>query len=211
MNEQEVLQVLGKVGAVITNSHIVYTSGKHGTAYVNKDAVYPHTAETSRLCQAIAERFADDKVEVVIAPAIGGVILSQWTAHHLTKMSGHEVFGVYAEKSEGGDAFVIKHGYDKLIAGKNVLVVEDVLTTGGSAKKVVEATRAIGGNVIGLGVLCNRGGITPQDVADVPKLTSLVNVKLDAWDEAICPLCEQNVPVNTDVGKGREFVARKQA
>lgn len=150
-------------------------------------------------------------MEVVIAPAIGGVILSQWTAHHLTEMNGHEVFGVYAEKSEGGDAFVIKRDYDKLIAGKNVLVVEDVLTTGGSAKKVIEATRAIGGNVIGLGVLCNRGGITPQDVADVPKLTSLVNVKLDAWDEATCPLCEQNVPVNTDVGKGRQFLARKQA
>ena len=211
MNEQEVLQVLGKVGAVITDSHIVYTSGKHGTAYVNKDAVYPHTAETSRLCHAIAERFADDNVQVVIAPAIGGVILSQWTAHHLSEMNGHEVFGVYAEKSEGGDAFVIKRGYDKFIAGKNVLVVEDVLTTGGSAKKVIEVTRAIGSNVVGLGVLCNRGGITPQDVADVPKLTSLVNVKLDAWDEATCPLCEQNVPANTDVGKGREFVARKQA
>jgi len=209
MNEQEVLQVLGKVGAVITDSHIVYTSGKHGAAYVNKDAVYPHTTETSRLCRAIAEQFADDKVEVVIAPAIGGVILSQWTAYHLTEMNGYEVFGVYAEKSEGGDAFVIKRGYDKLIAGKNVLVVEDILTTGGSAKKVVEVTRAIGGNVVGLGVLCNRGEITPQDVADVPKLTSLVNVKLDAWDEATCPLCEQNVPVNTDVGKGREFLARK--
>jgi orotate phosphoribosyltransferase len=210
MNEQEVLQVLGKVGAVIVGSHIVYTSGKHGTAYVNKDAVYSHTTETSRLCRAIAERFADDNVEVVIAPAIGGVILSQWTAHHLSEMSGHEVFGVYAEKSEDGDAFVIKRGYDKLVAGKNVLVVEDALTTGGSAKKVVEATRAIGGNVVGLGVLCNRGGITPQDVANVPKLDALVNVKLDAWDEATCPLCEQNVPVNTDVGKGREFLARRR-
>ena len=211
MNEQEVLQVLGKVGAVITDSHIVYTSGKHGTAYVNKDAVYPHTTETSRLCRAIAERFAADNVQVVIAPAIGGVILSQWMAHHLTEMNGHEVLGVYAETSEGGDAFVIKRGYAELIAGKNVLVVEDVLTTGGSAKKVVEATRATGGNVIGLGVLCNRGGITPQDVADVPKITVLVNVKLDAWDEATCPLCKQNVPVNIDVGKGREFLARKQA
>ena len=220
MNEQEVLQVLGKVGAVIVGSHIVYTSGKHGTAYVNKDAVYPHTAETSRLCRAIAERFTDDNVQVVIAPAIGGVILSQWTAHHLTEMNGHEVLGVYAEKVEGhslfermhpSGEFVIKRGYDKLIAHKNVLVVEDVLTTGGSAKKVIEATRAIGGNVIGLGVLCNRGGITPQDVADVPKLDALVNVTLDAWDEATCPLCEQNVPINMDVGKGREFLARKQA
>lgn len=209
MNEQQVLQVLGKVGAVITDSHIVYTSGKHGTAYVNKDAVYPHTAETSRLCKAIAERFADDNVQVVIAPAIGGVILSQWTAHHLTEMNGHEVLGVYAEKSESGDTFVIKRGYDKLITGKNVLVVEDILTTGGSAKKVIETTRVIGGNVIGLGVLCNRGGITSQDLADVPKLTSLVNIKLDAWDEATCPLCKLNVPVNTNVGKGREFLARK--
>lgn len=211
MNEQEVLDLLRKLGAVIVNSHIVYTSGKHGTAYVNKDAVYPHTAETSRLCRAIAEQFADDNVEVVIAPAIGGVVLSQWTAHHLTEMNGREVLGVYAEKSENGDAFVIKRGYDKLIVGKKVLVVEDVLTTGGSAKKVVEATRAIGGNVIGLGVICNRGGITSQDVADVPKLTALVNIKLDAYDEATCPLCEQNVPINTDVGKGREFLARKQA
>lgn len=219
MNEQEVLEVLGKVGAVIADSHIVYTSGKHGTAYVNKDAVYPHTAETSRLCRAIAERFADDNVEVVIAPAIGGVIISQWVAYHLSEMAGREVLGVYAEKVQREDVepsgvvtreeFVIKRGYNKLVASKRVLVVEDVLTTGGSAKKVVEATRAVGGNVIGLGVLCNRGGITPQDVADVPKLIALVNVKLDAYDEATCPLCEQNVPINTDVGKGREFLARK--
>ncbi len=212
MNTQEVLQLLGKVGAVITKSHIVYTSGKHGTAYVNKDAVYPHTLDTSRLCAEIAESFRGDMVEVVIAPAIGGVILSQWTAHHFTLMDrqNREVLGVYAEKSEGGDAFVIKRGYDKLIAGKRVLVVEDVLTTGGSAKKVIEAVRAIGGNVVGLGVLCNRGGIMPQDVADPPKLTALVNVTLDAWDEADCPLCAENVPINTDVGKGREFLARKQ-
>jgi orotate phosphoribosyltransferase len=211
MNELEVLQVLGSVEATITGSHIVYTSGKHGTVYVNKDAVYPHTAETSRLCRAIAERFVDENVEVVIAPAIGGVILSQWVAHHLSEMNGHEVLGVYAEKSGDGDAFVIKRGYDKLISGKNVLVVEDVLTTGGSAKKVIEATRAIGGNVVGLGTLVNRGGIMPQDVADVPKLNALVNLELDAWDEATCPLCEQNIPINTDVGKGREFLARKQA
>lgn len=210
MDQQEVLQLLGRVGAVITDSHIVYTSGKHGTAYVNKDAVYPHTDETSKLCRAIAEKFANSGVQVVIAPAIGGVILSQWTANHLTELTGSEVLGVYAEKADSGDAFIIKRGYDKLVAGKNVLVVEDVLTTGGSAKKVVEATRAIGGNVIGLGVLCNRGGITPQDVADVPELFALANVKLDAWDEAECPLCARNVPINTDVGKGREYLARKR-
>lgn len=253
MDEQEVLQILGKVGAVITDSHIVYTSGKHGTAYINKDAVYPHTKETSHLCRAIAEHFVGDGVEVIIAPAIGGVILSQWTAHHLSEITGREVFGVYVERENkesvlaealenskpvifklpfGGIddgpseltllkreklihrkddfSFIIKRGYDKIVAGKNVLVVEDVLTTGGSAKKVVEAARNLGGNIVGLGVLCNRGGITPQDVANPPKLFALVNVKLDAWDEADCPLCAQNVPINTDVGKGRQYLLAKK-
>lgn len=211
MNEQDVLRMLNTVGAVITDSHVVYTSGKHGSAYVNKDAVYPHTRETSILCRALAEQFADDGVGVVIAPAIGGVILSQWTAHHLSEFIGREVFGVYAEKTESGEAFVIKRGYDKLVVGRRVLVVEDVLTTGGSARKVIEAVRALGGNVAGLGVLCNRGGITLEDVANPPKLFALINVRLDAWDEVDCPLCAQNVPINTDVGKGIEYLAHKRA
>lgn len=224
MKEKEVLQLLGSVGAVITDSHIVYTSGKHGSAYVNKDAVYPHTKETSALCKTTAEFFIGADVDAVIAPAVGGIILSQWTAHHLSELLGREVLGVYAEKetiaipdpedkgrkcfAETGE-FVIKRGYDKLVANKNVLVVEDVLTTGGSAKKVIEAVRRLGGNVVGLGVLCNRGGIIPSDVADPPQLFALVNVKLDSWDEAECPLCAQDAPINTDVGKGREYLSKK--
>lgn len=209
MNEQEVLALLGRVGAVITDSHIVYTSGKHGTAYVDKDMVYPHTADTSLLCRAIAEEFQSEGVEAVVAPEKGGIILSQWAAHHLSELTGREVLAFYAEKMDDGGFIIRRGGAAKRILGRRVLVVEDVLTTGGSAKKVIEVTRAIGGNVIGLGVLCNRGGITPQDVANPPKLTALVNVKLDAWDETICPLCKQNVPINTDVGKGREFLEEK--
>jgi len=241
MKEKDVLEILGRVNAVIANSHMVYTSERHGKAYVNKDALYPHTDETSRLCHAIAERFKDDHVEVVIAPAVGGVILSQWTAYHLTEMKGYklygssirllvasrssyEVLGVYAEKEkvsisdpegrgrkcfvETGN-FIIKRGYDNLIAGKNVLVVEDVLTTGSSAKKVIEATRVLGGNVVGLGVLYNRGGITPADVASPPRLFALINVKFESWEEDDCPLCKQGIPINTDVGKGREYLAKK--
>lgn len=208
--EQEVLRILSGAGAVITNSHVVYVSGKHGSVYVNKDAVYLNTEEISTLCKTIAERFANNKVEVVIGPAIGGVILSQWTAHHLSKITGRKVLSTYAEKTKDGDTFVIKRGYDKIVAGKRILVVEDVLTTGGSVKKVIEAVRALNGEIIGLGVLCNRGGIVPQDVANPPKLFALVNVELDAWDEEECPLCAQNVLINTDIGKGREYLARKE-
>ncbi len=116
VDPQEVRGILGESKAIITDSHVVYTSGKHGSAYINKDAIYPHTIYTSRLCRMLAGQFVDDGVDVVIAPAVGGVILSQWTAHHLDGL------GVYADKS--GDGFVIKRGYDKLIIGKRVLVVE---------------------------------------------------------------------------------------
>jgi len=208
VNQNEITEIFARTGAIITNSHIVYTSGKHGSAYVNKDAVYPHISAISALCREIALQFERDWVDAVIAPAVGGVILSTRVAEHLSVKYEKEVLGVYADKD--GDNFVIKRGYDKLIKGKRVLVVEDVLTTGGSAKKVVEAVRVCSGYVVGLGVLCNRGGIKPEDVGDTPKLFALVNVHMDAWDEAECPLCKAGVPINTDVGKGREFLAKQQ-
>jgi len=209
MNEQEILQILGRVGAVIKDSHIVYTSRKHGSAYVNKDALYPHTQETSELCMEIARPFfvREAPVDVVVAPAVGGCILSTRVAEHLTKLQGYEVLGIYADKE--GDGFVIKRGYDKFVPRRNVLVVEDVLTTGGSARKVVEAIRALDGAVRGVGVLCNRGGVTKEQLGHVPRLISLLNITMDAWDEKDCPLCRDGIPVNTDVGKGREFLARK--
>lgn len=152
-------------------------------------------------------------VQVVVGPEKGGIILSQWTAFWLqtwnTTHDVEEVLGVYAEKT--GGCFVFNQEYGKLVTGKRILVVEDVLTTGGSVKKVAEAVRVYGGDVIGVGALVNRGGVTPKDI-NVPKLFSLVNAKFDAWlldvwNETNCPLCKQNIPINTDIGHGREFLA----
>jgi orotate phosphoribosyltransferase len=205
--ELQTLEMLARLKAVITGSHVVYASGKHGSAYVNKDAIYPHTFETADLCELLSKMFAKDDVEVVLAPAVGGVILSQWTAYYLSNELQREVLGVYADKE--GEGFVVKRGYDKLIKEKRVLIVEDILTTGGSVKKVVEIVQKLEGIIVGVGALVNRGGVTAADVGGVPKLMALANVTLDAWDESACPLCAQNVPINTDVGKGREFLAKK--
>lgn len=142
------------------------------------------------------------------APAVGGVALTQWTAFHLnnrtTEHGVGEVLAIYAEKEE--DFFAFKRGYGQLISGKTVLVVEDVLTTGGSAKKVVDAVREYGGTVVAVAAICNRGGITAVDLG-VPELYSLTNVSLSSWSEEECPLCRDGVPINTAVGKGREFLA----
>ncbi len=216
MNETQVLEIFKRVGAVL-DGHFVYTSDRHGNKYLNKDAIYPHTRETSLLCRDIAEQFdefykGDAEVEVVIAPATGGVILSQWTAHFLTKYTGRDVLGVYADKKtvNGEDDFVIKRGYEKIVPGKNVLVVEDLLTTGGSVRKVVAATRAIGGNVVGVGVLCNRGGVSPADLGGVPRLFVLADIKMDSWSEEDCLLCKSGVPVNADIGHGAAFIGRQK-
>ena len=206
MDQQDVIQIFRRHGAVVLNDHLVYTSGKHGDAYVNKDGVYPYTQDVERICRAIAEEFVDANVEVVIAPATGGIVLSQGVARHLSELTGRDVLSVYSEKVDG--TFVIKRGYDKIVAGRRTLVVEDILNSGGSARGTVVATRTCGGEVIGVAALWNRNEVTTKMLDDVPLLFSLVNMKLQVWPEADCPSCAQGIPVNTDVGHGRAFLAR---
>ena len=202
--------ILRESGAIITGSHVVYNSGKHGRTYVNKDAVYAYPSRISQLCRYFAHLFDPEGIDTVIGPALGGIVLSQWTAYHMTrKLEERNAKGVvistFAEKE--GDDLVIKRGYDKHITGGRILIVEDVLTTGGSVKKVIEAVRAIDGNIVGIGALCNRGGVTAKALG-VPVLHALIDVDLETWPENECPLCKQGVAINTQVGKGREYLAR---
>jgi orotate phosphoribosyltransferase len=211
MADDDVLATLARVGALITGDHLIYTSGRHGSSYVNKDALYPHTAATSQVCAGIARRFAEAGVEVVAGPTVGGVIMAQWTAHHLAALTGREVLAVYAEEEvgEGGARRrLFRRGYDTLVAGRRVLVVEDILTTGGSVRLVVEAVAAAGGTVVGVGALCNRGGVSAEAIG-APELFSLSTVPMESFAAEECPLCAAGVPVNTRVGKGAAFVASR--
>lgn len=207
--ETSVLSILERVGAIIKDSHVVYTSGRHGSTYVNKDALFPYTAETSAVCAHLAESFTAFDVEVVAGPTMGGVILAQWVAHHLAEMTGRRVLAVYAEEQGVVEHRVLRRGYDALVADRRVLVVEDVITTGGSARKVIKAVQAAGGHVVAAGVICNRGGVTAAGLS-VPVLESLVSVTMDSWLEDECPLCRDGIPINTQVGKGAQFLARRQ-
>jgi len=207
MDEAQVLEVLQKVGA-FRAGHFVFTSGLHADMYVNKDALYPYTTETSRLCREMAGRFRDKNIEAVSGPAIGAAILAQWVAYHLSEMTGHEVYAAGAEK-DGEGGFVLRRGYDKIVAGKNVLVVEDLTTTGGSIKKAIGAVRAAGGNVVGAIALCNRGDVTKEMIGNPPIFDQLVKLHLEQWPESECELCQGNIPVNTDIGHGKDFLAKK--
>ena len=205
----EVIEILKKSGAVITDDHFVYTSGKHGRVYVNKDALYPHTKFSSRIGELFAQKHKNLNIDVVCAPALGGIVFSQWTAYHLSKIKGKEILGTYTEKDlEKNQIFT--RGYHKFVAGKNVLVVEDLTTTGGSVLKVVKSVRKAGGKVVAVCVMVNRDPKNVNSKLMGAPFSSLAELEAEAWDEKDCPLCKKNVPININVGHGKKYLEEKK-
>ena len=211
MNDPEIMQMFANVGAIVRDSHFVYSSGRHSSVNINKDALYLHTNVISTLCQLMAQPYNSDEVDVVVGPVLGGIVLSQWVAYYLnSRRASGESLALYAEKEGDGPdkQFLFRRGYDRYIPGKNVLVVEDVLTTGGSARQVIELVRMHGGNVVGLSALCNRGDVQPGEIGNVP-ISTLITVTLKTFTEAECPFCQQQIPINTELGKGKAFLAKR--
>jgi orotate phosphoribosyltransferase len=208
----EIKQLLVASGGWLENDHFVGTNGNHMDTYINKDALYPHTAYASKLGEAMAAAMAPWQPEVVVSPALGGIVLTQWAAFHVSESAGAEVLAVYAEKADGPEkAFVFTRGYDKLVAGKRVVVVEDNLTTGGSVRRVVELVRATGGDVVGVVAMLNRGGVTAEAVGNPPHFEAIIEADLKSWPADACQLCRDGVPVNVKIGKGKKFVEAQAA
>lgn len=201
-----IFDILKETGALITDNHFVYTSGKHGSVYINKDTIYPYTNKASEVGLLFAQKVKDMDIDVVVGPMIGGIILSQWTAYHLSKLRGKEILGVYTEKDAESNQVFGRRGYDKLVTGKNILIVEDLTTTGGSVRKVVDTIKATGGNVISVGVMIDRSddGMT-QDLIGAPFFT-LGRLTTEVFEAEDCPLCKKGVPINTKIGHGKKFL-----
>lgn len=207
--DNKALDLLKKTGAILPNDHFVGTSGRHFDTYINKDALYPHTEETSEMGKLFAEKNKDLDIDVVAAPAMGGIILSTWTAYHLSKLKNKEILGIYTEKDADKNQ-IFTRGYDAYVKGKNVLIVEDLTTTGGSVKKVVNTVQQAGGNVVQVCVMVNKD---PENVTSemmgVP-FSSLAELKVDTYEAQDCPLCKNNVPINTKVGHGKKYLESRK-
>lgn len=247
MTESRAKELLARAGAVLYG-HYVGTSGNHMSVYVAKDRATRFTTIVSELCQSLAKRFAGENIDVVVAPAVGGIALSQWTAYHLTLLRPDraEVEALYseheeevlsrAERDETFDiqfssgfgmgqrnfrqgeeliikkpTFLLKRGFAVDVSGRRVLEVEDILTTGGSARRTADAIRSAGGELIGLGVLANGGHVTPE-ACGVKCLEALVQIERELYTELSCAqhgLCAKGIPVNTNFGHGKAFLARQ--
>jgi orotate phosphoribosyltransferase len=142
-------------------------------------------------------------MDTIAAPAVGGIVLSVLAAAEFHRFGSYEVTAVWADKN-GNDFVFERAGFVDHIRGKRVLVVEDLLTTGGSVAKVCRQVEANGGEVVGVSVVVNRGGVTAEDL-DVSRLESLANASFEAVDAEQCQLCEQAAPIVEDIGHGAEY------
>lgn len=192
-----ILEKLEEIGAIFTDKHFVYASGMHGSGYINMDIMFPNIELMSELCKDLSTPF-DGQFDVIAAPATGGIVLSV-----LSALSA-QCPGVWADKTGDGGFVFERAGFADAITGKRVLVVEDLLTTGGSVEKVCRAVEQEGGVVIGVSVVCNRGNVT-KDTLKVPRLESLANVSFEAQDSGSCSLCAERIPIVANMGHGDDY------
>jgi len=181
MTDEEVLRALEDAGAIM-GGHFVLTSGRHSATYVQCARILEDPALTTRLAQAMVDRIGERQIDLVAAPAVGGIIIGFAVAQALG------VKFIFTEREQG--AMTFRRGFD-IPAGAKVLVVEDVVTTGGSVAEVVELVGAAGGEVVGVTSLIDRGGEKAFDAPAFP----LLRLEVESWDAQSCGLCESGVPV----------------
>jgi orotate phosphoribosyltransferase len=206
----EAMRLLMDSRAILENDHFVYISGDHGSGWIDKDAIYPHTERIERLCRDLANLVKGWDAEVVCGPATGGLIVAEWAAHELGILS---IFTEH-DPAAGGEGFrgrfVLRRGYDRLVSGKRVLVVDDIVNTGLSLRQTAEAVRGAGGQVVGAACVVNRGNVEAPGLG-VDRFTYLLEYRIPAWPAAACKLCQAGVPINTRYAHGREYLARQAA
>jgi orotate phosphoribosyltransferase len=203
---EDVVKLLKDAGAIL-EGHFIGTSGRHMSVYITKDAWFPHTATVSKVCAMLAELNKDKGIEVVVGPALGGVVLSTWTAYHLSQISHKEVLSVFTEKTaDNGQVF--KRGYEKLVKGKRILLVEDTVATGSSIRKVISAVKAAGGDLVQVSLVINRvSKDVNTDTFGVP-VNALGEIPAETYGENEVPEWLKKIPINVSVGHGAEYSAQ---
>ena len=177
MTQDEVLDIYQGTGALLSG-HFLLSSGLHSDRYLQSALVLQQPDIATKLCAAMAASFKNDRIEVVIAPALGGVFVSHETARALG------VRALFAERVNG--ELTLRRGFT-IRQGERVLVVEDVITTGKSTRETIEVVRKAGGTVIGAASLVDRSGGKAE--LGVP-YRSLVTLDVPTYTAEVCPLCK---------------------
>lgn len=181
LSRDDLIDAFRRSGALL-DGHFRLSSGLHSTGYLQCALVLQHPERAEQLGQALAARAADLRPTVVLSPALGGVVIG----HEVGRALG--VRAIFAERTDG--ALTLRRGFT-LAESDRVLVVEDVVTTGGSTKETMQVARASGAQVVGAVSIVDRGGGLSLDVP----YGALVEISLPTYEPDQCPLCAKGLPV----------------
>ncbi len=181
MNEERIREILAESGALLT-SHFLLASGKHSDTYLQCARVLQYPPFAEEVSRALAERVADVGVDTVCGPALGGVVIGYELARQLSAKA------IFTERKNG--VMMLRRGFT-IEPGEKVLVAEDVVTTGGSIREVIEILTGLGAEVVALTAIVDRGG--GEHLGH--RFESLLKVTPPTWEASRCPLCEAGDPV----------------
>lgn len=182
----DVLARLREIGA-LKQGHFLFSSGRHGDVYLEKFDLLRDPAATSDVCRGFAERFRDQAIDVVVGPTTGGIILAFEIGRQL------EIPAAYAERaSDGSMGREIRRG-TTFAPGSRVLVVDDILTTGGSVRETLRALEHHRVEVVAVAVLVDRSG-GGVEFGEIP-LFALASQQIQSWLPESCPMCAAGEPI----------------
>lgn len=182
MTKERVMEILKEAG-VLLEGHFLLTSGRHSDKYLQCARIFQDTRYSEELCAALAEKFKNQGIDLVIGPAIGAISMS----YEVSRQLG--VKNIFAERENG--VMTLRRSFT-IEPGQKVLVVEDVVTTGGSVREVIDVVRNCGGEVVGVGVVVDRTG--GKIDFGVP-LASVISLDVVSYTPEECPLCKAGKPL----------------
>ena len=177
ISNERTLEILKEAG-VLLEGHFLLTSGRHSNKYLQCAKIFRNTKYSEELCGALAEQFKDDHVDIVIGPALGAVQMAYEVSRHL------KCENFFTEREDG--KMTLRRGFS-LEKGQRVVIVEDVVTTGGSVREVLELARNAGAVICGVGSIVDRTG---GEISFGVPYKSVISMKVESWDAHDCPLCK---------------------
>ncbi|MFO7660569.1 MAG: orotate phosphoribosyltransferase [Candidatus Cloacimonadaceae bacterium] len=175
-------KILQQEGALL-EGHFQLTSGRHSSRYIEKIRILQNPEQASLLCKMIAERLAEHEFDAVAGPAYGGIALAFETARQLGSRF------LFAQRQD--EKMTVRSGFD-LSAIKSVVIIEDIVTTGGSVKEVIDYFKSVDINVAAIAAIVDRsGGKVDFGCEFIPLLT----LDIPSWEAEECPLCKSGTPL----------------
>ncbi len=182
LSREEILEILERTN-VLQRGHFRFSSGRHSDKYLQCAQLLQYPDYAAVVCGELAQHFRQEGIDVVVGPAMGGIVIAYEVARTLGVRS------IFAEREQ--DRLVLRRGFH-IDKNERALVVEDVVTTGASVNEVMEIVAQEGGHVVGTGILIDRSRGRAQFGV---KTVSLLEMDLVDYSPAECPMCQQGIPL----------------